>query len=71
MKRIFDPLTYRHPRSLMEAFPGTAEYANAIEGPHQYDRLPTADRIVLMVCAVVFVLVVLFGLVGWLPGGAA
>ena len=71
MKRIFDPLTYRHPRSLMEAFPGADDYASAIEGPHQYDRLPSADRIILKVCAVGFVAVAVMALIGWLPGGAA
>ena len=63
--------TRTYPRTLNEAFRHTADYACAIEGPHQYDRLPSADRFILKVCAVGFVAVVAMALIGWLPGGAA
>ena len=29
------PTVRRHPRTTAEAFPGTAEYADPIEGPHR------------------------------------
>ena len=58
--------TRTYPRTLNEAFPKTADYANAIEGPHQYDRLPSADRIILKVCAVGFVAVAVMALIGWI-----
>ena len=61
--------TRRYSRTLNEAFPGTADYACAIEGPQQYDRLPVSDKIVMWACAVGGVAVAVMAVFNWLPGG--
>jgi len=42
----FDPSPKRHPRTLNEAFPKTAEYGCAIEKPARW-HLDPADRLVV------------------------
>jgi hypothetical protein len=69
MKR-FDPLTYRFPRSLNEAFPNTAEYANAFED-HIHIGVPHADRVVVIACLIAGVAVAVLAVLRALPGGAA
>ena len=66
MKR-HDLLTYRHPRSLNEAFPGTAEYANPFED-HIHIGIPNADRVVVIVCVVAAVAVAVLAVLRALPG---
>jgi len=62
--------TRRYSRTLNEAFRNTADYACAIEGPSQYDRLPVSDKIVMWACAIGGLAVAVMAIVGWLPGGA-
>jgi hypothetical protein len=70
-KKIHDPITYRHPRSLNEAFPGTADYANAFEGHVEMHAMPKADRVVLIACAIAAAVVAVLAVLRALPGGGA
>jgi hypothetical protein len=58
-------------RTMHQAFPKTADYACAIEGPQQYDRLPVSDKIVMWACVIGGVAVAVMAVFNWLPGGAA
>ena len=66
-KKIHDPITYRHPRSINEAFPGSPEYANAFED-HIHIGVPNADRVVVIACAVAAVAVAVLAVLRALPG---
>jgi hypothetical protein len=70
MKR-FDPLTYRYPRSVNEAFPNTADYAGPFEGHINIDAGPNPDRVVLIVCVIAAVAVAVLAVLRALPGGGA
>jgi hypothetical protein len=59
-----DMLTYRSPRSLGEAFPGTVEYGAAIERPHE--AFQQQERIVMWACVAGVVALVLMAAWGWL-----
>ena len=67
MPKFYDPITYRHPRSLNEAFPGTAEYANAFED-HLDISVDHSDTLVVIVCAVAAVAVAVLAVLRALPG---
>jgi len=58
-----DPLTFRYPRTLEEAFGPDANSANPIEQPGH--GLPHADRPVLITCAIAIVFLVLGTARGW------
>ena len=55
--------TRRYPRTLNEAFPNTADYANPIEhyAPYGWD-----DKLVIWTGVVGFVIVGLMAMVGWI-----
>jgi len=67
MKR-FDPLTYRFPRSVNEAFPNTVDYASAFEGHININAGPNPDRVVLIVCVIAAVAVAVLAVLRALPG---
>jgi hypothetical protein len=71
MKKRHDPLTYRHPRSLDEAFPNTADYANPFEGHIEMNPTPHGDRVVMIVCAIAAVAIAVLAVLGALPGAKA
>ena len=63
-----DPVTYRHPRSLLEAFGPDAESAIAIHGPYTSahgEPVQRADRIVLIFCAAVTAALLAMTALGW------
>lgn len=57
-----DPTTYKHPRTLTEAF---GPYAS---GPIDdgYDPMPLADKIVLWTCGAGFAALAVFLILGWI-----
>jgi hypothetical protein len=70
MKR-FDPITYRYPRSVNEAFPNTPEYASAFEDHVDIDAGPNPDRVVMIACLIAAVAVAVLAVLRALPGGGA
>lgn len=70
MKR-FDPLTYRHPRSINEAFRNTPEYASAFEGHVEIQPMPKVDKLVTVVGVIGGVAVVVLAVLRALPGGGS
>ena len=58
-----DPLTYRYPRTLNEAFGPGAEGANTFEGSDPNHA--QADRPVLITCALIVVLLLIGVARGW------
>lgn len=66
-KRIHDPLTYRYPRSLEDAF-GDDQRSPVFEQDKQ--RMDPSDKLVITVCGLASVFMIVMMLAGWLPGGA-
>ena len=49
-----DPITYRYPRTLIEAFGCDAQSAVAIHGP--YRRVPSTVQFIIRTCVLIIVL---------------
>ena len=61
--------TYRkYPRTLQEAF---GPYAHGSQLHTEQPAINKDDKIVLAACAVAAAALIVMGLFGWLPGGAA
>ena len=67
MKR-FDPITYRYPRSVNEAFRNTPEYASAFEDHIEINPIPKVDQWVTVICVVAGVAVAVLAVLRALPG---
>ena len=67
-KKFHDPLTYRHPRSLNEAFPNTVDYADPFEGHININAGPNPDRVVVIACVIAAVAVAVLAVLRALPG---
>lgn len=57
-----DPITYRYPRTLIEAFGCDAQSAVAVHGP--YRRAPGAIQFIFRVCAAIVILFLLSAIIG-------
>jgi hypothetical protein len=63
MKKRFDPLTYRHPRNLVQAF---GPYAHDSQIAEPVDPMPKEDRAVIIVCAIAALALVAMFAAGWI-----
>lgn len=57
-----DPITYRYPRTLIEAFGCDAQSAVAVHGP--YRRVPGPVQFIFRACAAIVVLFLLSAIIG-------
>jgi hypothetical protein len=54
---VTTPTVRRHPRTIVEAFPRTCEYACAVERPYS-TRMDWQDRLVVAACLVALIVAV-------------
>jgi hypothetical protein len=60
---LVDTVTYRHPRTMQQAF---GPYADGSQLETEYNTMPREDKLVLAVCAVAAIVLVAMVLAGWL-----